>query len=42
MIVIIEYDGKKGLEVVLNEFFDLIILDVMLLIMDGFEICCVI
>ena len=30
---------KKGLEAALNEPFDLIILDVMLPTMDGFEIC---
>lgn len=34
-----EHDGKKGLEAALNEPFDLIILDVMLPTMDGFEIC---
>ena len=30
---------EKGLEAALNEPFDLIILDVMLPTMDGFEIC---
>ena len=39
MTVTIEHDGKKGLEAALNEPFDLIILDVMLPTMDGFEIC---
>ena len=38
MTVTIEHDGKKGLEAALNEPFDLIILDVMLPTMDGFEI----
>ncbi|UYY06041.1 response regulator transcription factor [Enterococcus faecalis] len=39
MTVTIEHDGKKGLEATLNEPFDLIILDVILPTMDGFEIC---
>ena len=39
MTVTIEHDGKKGLEAALNEPFDLIILDVMLPTMYGFEIC---
>ena len=39
MTVTIEHDVKKGLEAALNEPFDLIILDVMLPTMDGFEIC---
>lgn len=32
-------DGVKGLEMALNEKFDLIILDLMLPGMDGFEVC---
>ena len=32
-------DGIKGLEMALNEKFDLIILDLMLPGMDGFEVC---
>lgn len=35
----IEHNGKKGLERSLNEDFDLIILDLMLPEIDGFEIC---
>ena len=32
-------DGLKGLEMALNEKFDLVILDLMLPGMDGFEVC---
>jgi len=32
-------EGKKGLELALEEAFDVIILDIMLPDMDGFEIC---
>ena len=35
----LEEDGSKGLERALNEDFDLMILDLMLPGMDGFEIC---
>ncbi|MBO6148871.1 MAG: response regulator transcription factor [Lachnospiraceae bacterium] len=35
----IEDDGRAGLERVLNEDFDLVILDLMLPGVDGFEIC---
>lgn len=35
----LEGDGKQGLERALNEEFDLLILDLMLPGMDGFEIC---
>lgn len=35
----IENDGKKGLERALNTPYDLIILDLMLPSMDGFDIC---
>ncbi len=35
----VENDGKKGLEKALAEEFDLIVLDLMLPGMDGFEIC---
>lgn len=35
----LEADGSKGLERALNEDFDLLILDLMLPGMDGFEIC---
>ena len=35
----VENDGKKGLEVALSDDFDLIVLDLMLPGMDGFEIC---
>lgn len=35
----LEEDGARGLERALNEDFDLMILDLMLPGMDGFEIC---
>ncbi len=35
----IEHTGNKGLEKALNENFDLVILDLMLPEMDGFEVC---
>ncbi len=37
--VVIENDGRKGLELALNEDYDLFILDLMLPGTDGFEIC---
>jgi len=37
--VALEEDGARGLERALNEDFDLLILDLMLPGMDGFEIC---
>ena len=37
--VTIEHDGAKGLKTALKEDFDLIILDLMLPGMDGFEVC---
>ncbi|PLT46107.1 response regulator transcription factor [Paenibacillus sp. FSL W8-1187] len=37
--VSIEHRGDSGLERALNERFDLIVLDVMLPMLDGFEIC---
>ena len=37
--VVIENDGKKGLELALHEDYDLFILDLMLPGTDGFEIC---
>lgn len=37
--VTIEHDGKEGLKRALEEDFDMIILDLMLPGMDGFEIC---
>ncbi len=37
--VIIQQNGAKGLELALNETFDLIVLDLMLPVIDGFEIC---
>ncbi|MEO1771546.1 DNA-binding response regulator [Enterococcus sp. 665A] len=39
MNVSIEHDGKMGLELSLEKNFDLIILDIMLPSMNGFEIC---
>lgn len=35
----IQHDGKKGLEAALTQDFDLIIIDIMLPSMDGFELC---
>ena len=35
----IEHDGEKGLKNALKDDFDLIILDLMLPGMDGFEVC---
>ena len=37
--VVIETNGREGLETALKETFDLYILDVMLPDIDGFEIC---
>ncbi len=37
--VVVENDGKKGMELALNEDFQLFILDLMLPGVDGFEIC---
>lgn len=37
--VVVENDGKRGLNKALEEKFDLIILDILLPSMDGFEIC---
>ena len=37
--VTIENDGEKGLKTALSEEFDLIILDLMLPGIDGYEIC---
>ena len=37
--VSIEHDGAKGMKLALKEDFDLIILDLMLPGMDGFEVC---
>lgn len=37
--VILRQNGAKGLELALNENFDLIVLDLMLPEIDGFEIC---
>lgn len=33
------FDGKSALDLALSENFDLILLDVMLPVMDGFEVC---
>ncbi len=33
------YDGAKGLELALSEDFDLVVLDIMMPVMDGFEVC---
>lgn len=35
----VAYDGEKGLALALTASFDLILLDVMLPLLDGFEIC---
>jgi two-component system response regulator VicR len=35
----VAYDGKEGLEKALNENPDIVLLDVMLPTMDGFEVC---
>ena len=37
--VVTENDGTKGLEIALNQDFDLLILDLMLPGTDGYEIC---
>jgi len=37
--VIIAYDGKKGLEMALSENPELILLDIMMPYMDGFQVC---
>lgn len=37
--VTIEHNGSKGLQRALNENFDLLILDIMLPDVDGFEVC---
>lgn len=39
MEAVIEHDGKVGLDTALSSDFDLIIVDIMLPSMDGFEIC---
>lgn len=39
MEVIEAYDGEKGLDMALNQNPDLVLLDVMLPKMDGFEVC---
>ncbi|MBP1043768.1 response regulator transcription factor [Vagococcus sp. BWB3-3] len=39
MTTTIEHDGRKGLKLALEKAFDLIIIDIMLPNMDGFEIC---
>lgn len=35
----VEHDGKKGLERLNNNDFDLVLLDIMLPSLDGFEVC---
>ncbi|GAB6989790.1 response regulator transcription factor [Paenibacillus pini] len=35
----IEYSGEKGLKRILEEKYDLLILDIMLPVVDGYEIC---
>lgn len=35
----VEYSGETGLQIALQEEYDLIILDIMLPKMNGFEIC---
>lgn len=37
--VTIAYDGKTGLQLALSQAWDIILLDVMLPIMNGFEVC---
>ncbi len=37
--VVIQQNGAKGLDLALNGTFDLIVLDLMLPVIDGFEIC---
>lgn len=39
MEALIENDGRKGLEIALEQHFDLIIIDIMLPTLDGFQIC---
>ena len=36
---VISVDGQEGLELALNDNFDLILLDLMLPTLNGFEIC---
>lgn len=38
--VVVEINGCEGLDIVLEKDFDLILLDLMFLEMDGFEIIC--
>ncbi len=33
------YDGEKGLDLALSDTYDVVILDVMLPVYDGFEVC---
>lgn len=37
--VVLKYDGKEGLDEAINNSYDLIIIDLMLPSVDGFEIC---
>lgn len=41
-IVVIVNDGEEGVEMVLMYCYDIILMDVLMLCMDGIEVCCMI